>query len=300
MTTDIPEGHKLSSLHWSQERLSADVHRAVGGSLNLVREVARLSHGLDPEMPTEWMIKRTLFFAYELQMVVDVTSDELDKLAALNRFFFNSKNFKCLTELAHLHRPSDAFRLSRVLAARAGAPMMLALLYAFLAERIDLQLEFVDFNPTWFLKWNDSGRARYIDMTRGGATLSNDELIEVLQTRYKLSSEASCEGLLETLTFERFLVEYITDLKSTLSGYDQKPEKLLFLQNALIAYQPSNLQLLTERAVIHRKLGNFKSALSDLKRYFAFHDREKSPSDLAKLHDELVALIDRKPPQPTL
>lgn len=277
------------------------MHRAVGGTLNLVREVSRLSHGLDPEMPTEWMVKRTLFFAYELQALVADSLGERDRLAALNRFFFEAKNFKCLTEVAHLHRPSDAFRLSHVLAARAGSPILLALLYAFLAERIGLQLEFVDFNPTWFLKWNDQGRSRYIDVTRSGATLSNDELIEVLHTRYKLSTESSCEGLLETLTFETYLVEYITDLKSTLSGYDQRPEKLLFLQNALIAYQPSNLQLLPERALIHRKLGNFKSALADLKRYFAFHDREKSPAEFAKLHDELVALIDRRPtPSPTL
>lgn len=245
------------------------------------------------------MVKRTQFFAYELQTTVQDALPERDRLAALNRFLFDTKCFKCLTELAHLPRPSDAFRMSRVLAARAGSPMILALLYAFLAERIGVSLEFVDFNPTWFLKWNDNGRSRYIDVTRAGTTLSNDELIDILQTRYKLSSEASCEGLLEPLTFERFMVEYITDLKSTLSGYDSKPEKLLFLQNALIAYQPSNLLLLTERAAIHRKLGNFKSGLADLKRYFAFHDREKSPVEFSRLHDELVALIDRRPP-PTI
>lgn len=288
----------LASLHWSQERLHADVHRAVGGTLNLVREVSRLSYELDPEMPIDWMIKRTQFFAYELQALVDESWSERDRLSYLNRFLFDAKCFKCVNEIGHLNRPSDAFRMSRVLAARAGAPMMLALIYSFLAEKIGVRLEFVDFNPAWFLRWNENGRSRYIDVSKRGATLSNDELIDILQTRYKMSTEASTEGLLEPLTFERFLVEYIEDLKSTLSGYDLEPEKLLYLQNALIAYQPSNLHLLAERAGFHRKLGNFKSALADLKRYFAFHDREKCSSELNQLHDELVALIDRTPPPP--
>lgn len=279
-----------SSMHWSQERLSADVHRAVGGTLNLVREVSRLSHELDPEMPTEWMIKRTQFFAYELSACLPQECvTERDRLAYLNRFLFDTKCFKCITEMAHLSRPSDAFRMSRVLAARSGAPMVLALLYAFLAERIGIKLEFVDFNPAWFLKWNDDGRSRYIDVARMGATLSPDELIEVLHQRYSMNASLD----LEPLTFERFLVEYISDLKSTLKGFDLEPEKLLFLQNALLAYQPSNLQFLSERAFIHRKLGNFRSAMTDLKRYFAFHDRDKSSPDLQRLHDELTALLDR-------
>lgn len=316
---DGPAPASPSSSHsvWSQERLTADVHRAVGGCLNLVREVSRLSNELDAEMPTEWMIKRTLFFAYELASVLPDGLPEHERLTFLNRFFFSMKCFKCLKETAHLKRPSDAFRLSRVLAARAGAPMMVALLYAFLAERIGITLEFVDLNsgspgslaspagpasPIWFLRWNENGRSRYIDITRAGRVLSSDELIEILH-----SKQSRLEPLLEALTFEHFLVAHITDLKSTLScagsrtgaGATAAPnfgiEKLLFLQNALIAYQPSNLQRLAERAVLHRKLGNFKSALADLKRFFAFHDRDKCKPELLKLHAELLALINREP-----
>ncbi len=277
-----------NSMHWSQERLSADVHRAVGGTLNMVREVARLSFELDPEMPLDWMIKRTQFFAYELAMCLPPECEsERDRLAFLNRFLFDSKCFKCITEMSRLTRPSDAFRLSRVLAARAGSPMVLSLIYAFLAERLGITLEFVDFNPSWFLRWSDEGRSRYIDVSRQGATIGAEELMEQMQDRYATAS-------FEPLTFDRFVIAYISDLKSTLTGFDAQLEKVLFLQNALIAYQPSNLQLLTERASLNRRLGHFKSALSDLKRYFAFHDRERAPSEVVRLHDELVALLDRQ------
>jgi regulator of sirC expression with transglutaminase-like and TPR domain len=276
-----------NSMHWSQERLSADVHRAVGGTLNMLREVARFSFELDPEMPTEWMIKRTQFFAYELAMgVPEGCITERDRLAFLNRFLFDAKCFKCLCELSHLTRPSDAFRLSRVLAARAGSPMVLTLIYAFLAERLGVTLEIIDFNPAWFLRWTEEGRSRYIDVTRAGASMGPEELMELMQERYAAAT-------FEPLTFERFMVAYISDLKSTLSGFDAQPEKQLLLQNALIAYQPSNLQLLTERAALNRRLGHFRSALSDLKRYFAFHDRDRAPADVVRLHDELVALLGR-------
>lgn len=253
----------------------------------MLREVARFSFELDPEMPTEWMIKRTQFFAYELAMCLpDDCESQRDRLAFLNRFLFDTKCFKCLTELSHLTRPSDAFRLSRVLAARAGCPMMLALIYAFLAERLGVTLEIVDFNPAWFLRWTEDGRARYIDVSRGGATMGAEELMEQMHERFAVAT-------FEPLTFDRFMVAYLSDLKSTLSGFDAQPEKQLLLQNALIAYQPSNLQLLTERAMLNRRLGNFRTALSDLKRYFAFHDRERAPADLVRLHEELVALLDR-------
>lgn len=290
-----------SSMHWSQERLSADVNRAVGGNLNLIREISRLSHELDPEMPTDWMIKRTQFFAYELASILPEGLDERERLSFLNGFFFDRKCFKCLTDSASLSRPSDAFRMSRVLAARAGSPMVLALIYAFLAERIEVRLEFVDLKSAWFLCWKDGARSRYIDITRGGAMLSSDELIAVMQSRCSEGQDNAASSLLETLTFEKFLVAYITDLKRALSGYDLDPAKLLFLQNALIVYQPSNLLLLGDRAILHRKLGNFKSALSDLKRFFAFHDRERAPGELVRLHDELVTLLNRQsktPPPP--
>lgn len=289
-----------SSMHWSKERLHADVARAVGGTLNLVRELSRISHELDPEMPTEWMIKRTQFFAYELQSELPEGLSERDRLSHLNKFFFELKRFKCLADTTSLQRPSDAFRVSRVLAARTGAPLVLSLLYAFLAEKIGVQLEFVDFNPAWFLRWTENGRSRYIDVARSGSILSSEELIEVLHSRYKMFPEVNEDSLFEPLTFERFLIAYLSDLKLTVAGVHgthlTEPEKLLFLQNALMAYQPSNIQLFAERAVLHRKLGHYKNALTDLKRYFTFNEREKSLPELVKLHDDLVKMLERPKP----
>ena len=288
--------------HWSAERLHADVHRAVGGSLNLIRELARISQELDPSVPGEWLIKRALFYSYELHAIIKDEFSARDRLIALNEFFFENKNFRCHSDLKSLSDASDAYRLSRVFALRAGAPSVMALLYSFLAERIGLNLEVVNCRPACFLKWVDDGHSRYVDLARFGATLGSDELIEVLHTHYQMTT-VSLTQILEPVSFDRLLSSYIAELKSAFAPHNDHA-KLLFLQNALIAYQPSNLQLIAERASLHRRLGHFKSALSDLKRYFAFNERDRAPQELVKMHDELIQLLGRHrsgvEPEPTM
>lgn len=267
------------SQHWSNERLHADAVRAVGGVMNLVREVARISHRIDSTIPADWMIKRIQFLGYELQTLARHAATEGEKLNVLNKFFFESKKFRC---------EPNSYRLNRILIDRAGAPLILELLYAHLADRIGVTLEFVDLKPTCFLKWYDAGRSRFIDISRGGSTLSTDELIETLHTRFSMTSFTNTT-LLDAFSFESFIADYVASLKRHCEPATH-PELLMFLQDTLIAYLPSNLYLIGERALLHRRLGNFKQALADLKRYFAFHERDRAPTDLVQLHDELTQL----------
>lgn len=252
----------------------------------ILNEVSRISHHLEPETSVEWMIKRVQFFAYELQTFIGCRNlTPAEKISALNRFFFEEKKFRCVIE-----KSVDALRLNRVLASRTGMPLVLELLYACLAEGIGLNVEFVDLKPICFLKWRHDGQARYIDISRNGATLTNEELIETLHSRFRTTSiPHTC--VLEECTVEIFASDYVKSLKE---GFDASTEgeTVLFLHNALITYQPSNLQLLGERALLHRRLGHFKSALADLKRYFAFHDRARASEELVKLHDELMELVE--------
>lgn len=275
---------------WSDRR-HADAHRAVGGCHNLVREISRITHEIRTEVPADWMVKRSLFFAYELVSRIEGTESDRDRLALLNHFFFQEKRFQCVANSSTTGDPLALYTFDSVLTTRSGAPTVLALLYAFLSDRIGVSLEFVDLKPTCFLKWTDQGRSRFIDITRAGSTLSSDELIETLHTRFQMTTFCNA-GLLETLSFESYLADYLMALKKAMAT-SQEFEKLLFLQNTLISYQPSNLQLLAERALLHRRLGNLKSALSDLKRFFAFHEKEKASPELVKLHDDLVLILER-------
>lgn len=307
-TTDNPFGKTSDSTAgpvanpvWNQERLIADANRAVGGALNLIREFSRINFELDSSVSLERLVKRVLFLAYELQSLIEsqpsVEFSERDKLALLNQFLFKQKNFRCVTEPLKADDPSVVYRLNHILTERAGSATVIALIYAFLAEKIGIHLEFVDLKPTSFLKWTERTKTKprpcYIDITRDGAILSDDELIEVLHSRFNFPESSICHAsVLEAFTFETYLCDYLKDLKKSLARTCD-PEDLLIIQNTLISYQPSNLQLLGERAVLHRRIGNFKSALSDLKRFFAFHDKEKSPPEFVDLYEELTQLLER-------
>ncbi len=284
---------KTGSAHWSSERLHADAQRAVGGCLNLIREVSRISAQIEPSQAAERLIKRALFMGYELQSRTQNLVHDLDKLRALNDYMFTDKRFRCVSSVSLPCADSaDLFRLETVLSRHVGAPLLIELLYAFLAERIGVALEFADLKPTCFLKWTENGTSRFIDVSRQGALLSTEQLLQTLHDRFRLTT---CEPtrLLETYSFEHFITDYLLAVKSA-TNVAHNPEVLLFLQDTLISYQPSNLQYVGERAILHRRLGNFKSALGDLKRYFAFHDRCKAPPELVFLYDEMLALMSKK------
>lgn len=293
---------KQSSQHWSADRLHADANRAVGGAFNLLREVCRIGSLIDDSMAVDAIIRRAQFLAYELQTELHHLGattetdpavsllDERGRLQLLNRFLFTEKKFRCLGTVppfSNLGNDSpESLRMNRVLIDRTGAPIMIELLYAFLAERLGVNLEFADLKPTCFLKWRNGQQSHYIDVTREGAILTSDELIETLHTRFHLTNLCSASAL-EVQPFESFIADYIFEIKSCMDE-DLDTEALLRLQEALIAYMPSNLKLIAERAVLHSRVGNFKNALLDLKRYFSFHDRSRAPQELVDLFDDLT------------
>ena len=296
-------------------------YRPIGGAANLIRELSRISAELDKSIAFEWMTKRLQFYCYELESFMAYgmahgmecrleSVSARSRLETLNTFLFANKKFRCLPgrnkkadrsaqeadqEFGSGPVPaSDAnssFILSRALVTRTAPPILLALFYMLLAEHIGVVLEFVDLKPTTFLRWMDGGCARYIDVTRAGAILSDDELIETLHSRFQIET-LPVGGVLENYTFDALIVDYLKELKRSLCG-ETEVSKLLFLQNTLIAYQPNQIHLLAERAELHCRLGKFKSALTDLKRYFSFFDRKRAPLEVTRLHDELILAFDR-------
>jgi regulator of sirC expression with transglutaminase-like and TPR domain len=277
--------------HWSRDRLHADVNRAVGGSLNLIREFSRLSFEIDSATSVDWMIRRTQFFAYELQTLIRDENTEREKIALLNAYFFDMKKFRCIEDLSRTRPVLNTVHFGRALVDRSGSPVLIAVLYKYFAEHIGVQLEVVDFHPTRFLRWYENGRARFVDILREGDLLSSEQLIECLHDKFS-AMDASAHSILEVSRFELILSHYIGDLKTAI-GAAEDFAKLLFLQNTLVSYQPSNVELLAERAFLHRKVGQFKNALSDLKRYFAFYDKARAPRDLVELHDDLLRITGR-------
>lgn len=257
----------------------------------MLREMSTISAQLESSIPSDWIVKRVQFLAYELRSHTPAHSTPLESCRILNQYFFREKGFNAVSRLQDIPDASTALLLHRVLVTRTGAPAVLSLLYSFLACQIGLRLEFIDLRPTCFLKFVENGVSRFIDLTREGRVLSSDDLLESLHTRFHLEAVPR-SALLDHVPSSRFMTDYLLALKVAYVRRGE-PEALLLIQNALMAHSPASLQLLGERALLYRRLGHLKSALSDLKRYFSFSDREKSPEELTRVYDELVAMLDR-------
>lgn len=220
---------------------------------------------------------------YELTASLKSDFTTSQKFDLLNYFFFDLKEFAIPVEPL-FHDPLSLNLLNRVLNARVGSSKTLALIYRYLGEQIGLKFEFVDLQPNCFLKYVENGISKFVDLARHGKILSSDELIATLQSRAKTKAEVA--DLCETMSLDEFVINYLSILKN---AYQQRSnlEPLLIVQNWLLEYQPANMMVIGERALLLNHLGHFKNSFADLKRYFSFADRNTAPLELVNLFDEL-------------
>jgi regulator of sirC expression with transglutaminase-like and TPR domain len=267
--------------NWNQLNPKDKQGPASHSESEILQDLIHISTLLAPETSAQWLHKRLLFFCYELESALgNLKGPEFslqNRLAFLNSFFFEDKQFFCTTPPFSF----EAQLLGHALSTRSGAPFLIAAIYAYMAKRLDIFLEFVELELTCLLKWEFGENTYFIDMAQSGKFLSSRQLIEVIYGNKVLSE-----------TDESLFSIYLNKLKSTLPQNIDLNLALSF-QNVLIKNDPFNLQFVAERALIHRKLGNLKSAFADLKRFFSFHESDKIPAELLALHTELLILLDR-------
>jgi regulator of sirC expression with transglutaminase-like and TPR domain len=258
----------------------------------LVQDVSTICGRVEFNVKAELLAKRVLFLSFEAQTHIPMELSWDTKLQKLNEFFFQKKDFSVVADQS-FHDPLSLQLLNRVLSTRIGAPRLLGLVYVYIAQKIGLHLEFVDLQPQCYLKYLDQGTSRFIDLSRCGKLMSSLELLDTLQRRLQVPSVSSAD-LLETVSSERFVLDYLVALKAAFK-YRENLEPLLIIQNHILDLQPTNLNLLGERALLYKQMGHQKNALSDLKRYFAFSDRNRAPLELVKLYDELCQALQSRP-----
>lgn len=234
---------------------------------------------------------------YELTATIGQEFSDAQKIEALNRFFFDIKEFAVPVEPS-FHDTLSLHLLNRVLNTRIGSSRSLAMVYRYLGEQIGLQFEFVDLHPNCYLKHIESGLSRFVDLSRRGKVLSSEELIQSLQSRATAQGEVT--SLCEAVTLDQYVIEYLTILKG---AYQQRSnvEPLLVVQNWILEYQPTNMTVRGERAILLNHLGHYRSAFTDLKRYFSFAQRSAAPPELVVLFDDLTRrFAPTKPLEPAL
>lgn len=210
------------------------------------------------------------FMSYELTTLCDNKSDFV-AFQILNDFFFNTKGFRL---------SKNPLLLKNILDARSGCGIALSLLYIHLAQGLGLQLHLIHWPFHAILKWEHEGKAHFIDLEHRGQTLSEDDLLLIVN-RHKEQ--------VRILSLKEALVQYLAYISLHYRRAEEH-EALHKTLNLILRLEPENTRFLAERALLRKDLGLVKESLCDFKRYFAFTDKAAASPEVLAVYETVRSL----------
>lgn len=244
--------------------------------------------------------RRLQFLGWEITALIE-KHRSVDTRASdlLNLIFFRELGFAIGSSPANVvtgRRLDGAGALfDTVLATRTGPPTLIAVLYAWIAETVAQNFgEMCDFDRVELVQSSPTEVVRFIERGRPGsvwlADLSKDgaKIDEEIWSQW--CSAPTSNGFCR-LTWAQGLVRMLTELFKLLEKMPVISLELLsaqlFVLDRIMSLQPSETSRWAERAMINTRRGDRTGALDDLKRFFAFHERETAPPAIVSLFDDL-------------
>ena len=239
-----------------------------------------------PKENNEPCLRSLQFMSFELQKTCENKS-EPERWEILRDFIFNEKGFQLASE-----RPKeigeDSVLMRSVLEERIGHPLPVVFLLLHLAHFLELPMALIQARHHFLLKWVRSGKTLYLDLYNEGRALTDQELIAVLN---RSSSN------LEVWSSKQLITQYL-ELLTQAFQRSHNLAQLHVVYNLMLQLDEGNTQILGERALLRRKLGFTREALSDLKRYFSFIEKSHAPSELQQCWLALESTPDTIPSAP--
>ncbi len=256
-----------------------------------LREYAIAATTNATERSTSDLDRRLKFFRWEVsalidRKVLDVKETGQTHVDLLNEIFFEDLGFR---------RQSGPAALETVIAKRLAPPALLSMLYGWVAELFNSSCQAFDVRTQFarieivhgvpsevvrLIPLNDDGRIQLLDLQAEGKHVSDETWAQWCERAPKGFSRK---------TFAEALIAALIELFGSLDR-DRNLENLLHqlsILDTIIALQPSETSRWADRAVLNSRLGNRPRALDDLKRFFAFHEKEQAPPALLSLYEDL-------------
>ncbi|CAN5394723.1 hypothetical protein BH10BDE1_BH10BDE1_19430 [soil metagenome] len=249
-----------------------------------------------PKTSTDSTERRLLFLGWEVEALVAKHKAQFTSAhSMLMHVFFNELGFS-ISDDADLRRHEGlATLLDTVLARRTGPASLISILHSWCAEIVARAYgetcDFTRVEPTHgtptevvrVIPRNDVGEVWLVDLSERGARVD-----ESVWSPWCATSKLA--GFTR-LTFAQGLVRSLTEMFSALEKMSNLTLDLLtaqlFVLDQVISLQPSETSRWAERAVLNTRRGDRTSALDDLKRFFAFHERDSAPAAIITLFDDL-------------
>ena len=234
-------------------------------------------------------LKKINFISYEIATQCKNTTEQ-DRLHILNDYFFNKQHFQ-ISEKTHY----ELYNIHNVITQRQGTPLSIALIYLHFATHIHLPLYLIQLQGFRMIKWICGNKqSKYINLANRGKLLDESQILEILsqsignanKNEGKMKNPNLINTQLEIIPTRNLLLYYVKSLLEIYKNEKKEREHKIMLDVSLMI-SPSNLNLLSQRALLLKKMGHHKAALSDLKKYFSFTNIEDSPEEIRLAFYEL-------------
>jgi regulator of sirC expression with transglutaminase-like and TPR domain len=240
-------------------------------SLSLIEAAASLAQDDYPELDVQGVLDELDELAARIKRRIPSDATEVHRIRLLNRYFFAELGFA--GNLNHTRDPDNSF-VHRVLQTRRGIPVSLAVLYIELAQSLGLDACGVSFPGHFLVKIRLRSARRLgeviIDPVNG-RSMSREDLDEVLQP-YKRAQgltgdfDAPLGLFLQSASARDILARMLGNLKQIhMESADGR--RLLQVQHRLVILLPDAAHERRDRGVTLARLGDYRSARTDLEFY---------------------------------
>lgn len=220
-----------------------------------------------PDLDVQQVLGEVDQLLARLKRRIPADAGPLQKLRALNQFFFRDLNFS--GNVNHYYDPDNSY-VSVILHTRRAIPISLAVLWLELAQGLGLPARGVGFPGHFMLKVNLPNGQVVIDPL-DGQSLSREELIERLEP-FRHSSGLVDEfevplGLYLQASSPRYIVARMLHNLKEIHVTQEDWQRLIAVQDRLIVLLPEAWTEYRDRGLAHAEAGNTGLALMDLGLY---------------------------------
>ncbi len=239
-----------------------------------------------PSLDTQGVLQQLDTLAARLKNRMPADASPLQRLRALNHFFFRELGFA--GNLNDYYDRRNSY-VHEVLASRRGIPITLALIFNELAAQIGLTAHGVSFPGHFLIKLRMPQGEVVIDPFNG-RSLSRDELDERLapfRRRHGLEGEFETPlGLfLQAAPARDVLARMLRNLKEIHRTGEDWP-RLLAVQQRLVLLLPGAAEEMRDRGLTFGELGLTEQAAADLDTYLALRpDAQDAPALAARARE---------------
>jgi len=232
---------------------------------------AAISIGQDeyPDLDVQQVLGEVDQLLARLKRRVPVDAVPLQKLRAVNQFFFRDLSFR--GNVNNYYDPDNSY-VGVVLKTRCAIPITLAVLWLELAQGMGLAARGVGFPGHFMVKVNLPKGQVVID-PMDGQSLSREQLAERLEPFRRRSGlvdefEVPLGLYLQAMPAREIIARMLRNLKEIHRTQEDWP-RMLAVQDRLVVLLPQAWAEYRDRGLAHAELAHTEQAVEDLERYLA-------------------------------